>query len=60
MPEVRNFISAVPDEKRKQLVTEVIDEFCATVLPNVDKLDQVQKQEVKDNPSACISANHPR
>lgn len=40
MPEVRNFISAVPDEKRKQLVTEVIDEFCATVLPNVDKLDQ--------------------
>jgi hypothetical protein len=42
---VRNFISAVPEEDRKRLVTEIIDEFCSTVLPVVDKLDQVDTLE---------------
>jgi len=40
IPEVKNFVSAVHDEKRKTMVMEIMDEFINTVLTVVDQLDQ--------------------
>jgi len=40
IPEVRNFLSAVENEKKRQMAMEIMDEFINTVLPMVDQLDQ--------------------
>jgi len=40
IPEVKNFIGAVEDEGRRKLVMDIMEEFCDTVLPVVDQLEQ--------------------
>ena len=50
MPEVRKFLPSVTDPARRALVTEIIDQFCSTVLPVVGQLDQVSDKVTNIRP----------